>query len=606
MVLTAVSLHFSYARTGGDGSLVLGNCRENVVGYLPAASEGEKAGFALYYPAERMQAYRGCAISDICVNINYLSGMNPIRLFVTSELDGAPLYEQSFMPVRNGWTTVRLDTPFELDGSALYIGYEVTGLKYITYSLPLVEGEQEWVRRKSGSWELYDDGHSAALYAIVSSESLPANDVKLEHVIMPGYATTGTPLRYDGEFVNLGTSAVSSLQFTYHVGDMTHVETVDGLDVAPRAAGTFSLSGLAINSAGDHDVRLEVSAVNGDADAAPYDNFSRATTVVCRDSFTARKVLMEVFSTELCTSCPSAHRIIESVMGDKHDVIEIGHHAGFYTDWLTINESSEYEWFYREYVLYAPAVMFDRTADIDNYPALFSDGVPVTAPNGTNLPLLYDCAASVPAFVSVDIEADLDAASRRLEVRVSGDSLLPASAPDPRLFVFLTEDSIYTTTQAGASSGFYHRFAVRRSLTPTWGTPVSLSEGYEAGYTVDLPDEWNMANVRVVAFVANYDDGDKTNCRVLNAGEVELASLLPSAVASVRGDGLPLLSFESGRLSAPRGFDSLTVSDLSGRRVVSFSSGDATDVLASVPAGAYVVSVSKGTENMRVKVIIPR
>lgn len=605
VALAAASLPFFCARAanGGADSLILGNSMNRAVGYVQAGGSG-KAGFALHYPDARMQAYRGCRITTVAVNVDYTAGMSPVRVFISRELGGAPVCEQTFTPRRSGWTLVSLDTPCDIDGSALYIGYEGEEIRLLPYGTPLTAGE-EWVRRKGGDWQRYDEGNSALIYAVIRGDALPGNDISMSHVVMPGYAVTGAQLHYEGSFVNLGTDTVRSMTFTFHAGDRQSTATVSGLEVKPRTAGLFAIDGFSIPDEGEHDVWIEATAVNGEADAAPYDNVSRHTTVTCRNGFTPRKVLLEVFSTELCTGCPAGHNTIASALGDKSDIVEIGHHAGFYEDGLTIGESKDYEWFYKERMLYAPAVMFDRSAFTDNYPAVYADSVPTTNPTAAALPVIYGEAAAVPAFVSVNIEPSLDSATRRLSLRVSGQQLLPSDTGNPRLFVFLTEDSVYSTTQAGASKGFYHRFVARRSLTPTWGDAIDTGKGFSAEYTADIPEEWNIGMMRAVAFVANYDEKNKNNCRVMNTEEVRLGSLIPNAISAPHNDGTPLLRTENGRVIAPRGFDRLTVHDLSGRCLLDIRAGRAMQSVR-IPAGVCVVRTVSGGETAVMRVISGR
>lgn len=605
VALAAASLPFlrTHAADSAADSLILGNSMNKAVGYLQAGSSG-KAGFALRYPDARMQAYRGCRITAVAVNVDYTDGMTPVRVFIGSSLDGSPICEQTFMPDRSGWTLVTLDTPYEVDGSALYIGYEGEGMRLLPYGTQLVAGE-EWVRRKNSNWQLYNEGYSALIYAVVKGEALPANDVSISHIVMPGYAIAGAPLHYEGEFVNLGTADVKSLTFTFHAGDKQSTATVSGLSVEPRTIGTFEIDGLTIGDEGGHDVWIEATAVNGEADAAPYDNVSRHTEVICRSEFTPRKVLLEVFSTELCTGCPAGHAAITSALGDKTDIVEIGHHAGYYEDGLTISESKDYEWFYKTSMLYAPAVMFDRSAFTANYPLLYPDTVPTASPTLAMLPVVYGEAAAVPAFVSVDIQPTLDSGTRRLSLHVSGRELLTSGAQSPRLFVFLTEDSVYSTTQAGASKGFYHRFVARRSLTPTWGDIIDPALGFAADYTADIPQEWNIGMMRAVAFVANYDADDKSNCRVMNVNEVALAELLPAAIGDVLHDGTPLLQTERGHIVTPRGFDRLTVHDMTGRCLLDAHDGEAMQSV-ELPAGVYAVRATRGSETAVMKVVSGR
>ncbi|MGN1263579.1 MAG: Omp28-related outer membrane protein, partial [Prevotella sp.] len=586
-----------------DNKLILGNCYNNAAVAYKSVSTTSRVGFAFSYPAERMEAYKGCGITEICFHISYLADMKPVRVFVTKAPDAAPLFETQVEPTATGWISIRPETPLTIDGSRLYVGYETEGVRLLSYGNNLFPGCEDWMLA-NGTWSRLAANCSPAVYCVVSGAGVPDSEIRLTHLLMPRYGRVGEKLHYEGTFVNMGCGEVNSLELTWHLGDETYVETVPTAAVASRATGSFATDNVVIATESDRDVWLEVTGVNGKADAVPYDNVSRHTMTTCRSSFTPRKMLLEVFSTELCSNCPTSHKQIERILGDKSDVIELCHHAGFYSDGFTIDESKEYEWFYNEARLFAPAVMFDRRVVDDNYPSVYADGVAPVKPTGTVLAALYGECTGIPALVSIDITPSLDTETRELKLHVAGKSLLPSTAANPCLYVFISEDSLFTETQAGASGNFYHRYSARRSLTPTWGKAVDVENGFEEYFETELPDSWNLDNLRVVAFVANYDAEDKKGCDVLNAAEVELKTLLPSSVASAHKETLPLVVYSDGRLIAPRGFDELSVCDLTGRLVSRHSDVHERTVVPSLPAGAYVVSVRKGAESSRIKVIL--
>lgn len=556
-------------------TLRLGNCEETVVTYL-TVSDTETSGSSLFYPQSVMSAYKGCRITEIAVALDGTVGEGTARVFIASSLDGQPEYEQAFSSSKRGWCSVTLDNPYVIDGNAVYIGYEIDGLKYLPYG-EVFAGNEEWVWRNSEGWVRYDGVYSAAMYATVAGESLPVNNIRLGAVKMPGYATKGNPVKYEGELKNLGAADVNSLTFSYIVNGEEHAtETVSGLSVKPREAGFFTLDGPVFEQEGDYDVQMRVLAVNGGEDAIPEDNASAVRKTVCRNSFTPRKTLLELFSTERCTACPGAHTAIAKELEGVTDVVEICHHAGFYTDKFTLPESQEYEWFYAQNRVFAPAMMFDRTNFGDYYPEMFSYCVPMMSASGASAKLFREEAVAVPAFTTVAITADFDEASRQLKVNVEGEPLLPAEGNGTvGLYVWLTEDNIYTDTQAGTNGDFLHRHVARKSLTPVWGMPVDVASGYDADFTATIPEEWDVRNMRVVAFVAFYDPDDKNGCKVLNAEHLSIVDPGSTGIVNV------------GDESAGNEPDVFTVS---GRRVLTKASSADLERLGK---GVYIVNGRK-------------
>ena len=350
----------------------------------------------------------------------------------------------------------------------------------------------------------------------------PENDLKLVAASMPKYVLRGEKIKYYVQIVNNGSAPVTSVTAQWlKDGQAVAEETVSGLDVAPQQQGSFALGSFALDQEGDYDIALKISRVNGKEDERAEDNLSPTVRTYCRSKLEKRKTLLEFFSTEKCTACPSAHYAIDEALDGKDGLVEIGHHAGYKTDRYTIAESTAMEWFYRSGNTYAPAIMVDRNNVGGVFSSLFADNVPVVGATAENAQALYEESQSVPALVSVNMSASID--NRKLYLNVSGKQLLPIDTPDSvRLYVYLTEDSIYTGNQAGAGSSFYHRFSARKSLTPTWGEAIDVA-GYSGDFSFYIPKTWNIANVRVVAFVANYNATDKNDCRVLNTEELRVS-----------------------------------------------------------------------------------
>lgn len=580
MVLIALAA-FCSAQAADMATVTIGKSAGRSVAY-ESVGKTDTAGVALYFPATTMQAYKGCRITEINLQLDTKLGEDSVCVFVTKSLDGECDYQQRVTGSKKT-LTVTLDTPYEIDGDSLYIGYTVVGARYLCYSKAFVDGE-EWVMRKGEGWKKYEGSNTATLTATVEGDSLP-EDVKLMETYMPEYSLTRKGVPYSGTFANLGAEMVTSLTFTYYVdGEATSTETVDNLTVGKRKTGSFSLSGLHLTEEGQPMVSFAITAVNGKPDGAPADNVSREQSLLVRDSFIKRNTLMEVFSTELCPNCPSAHELIDSELGKRTDVIEVGHHSGFYTDTLTVQASVDYEWFYKTGKLYAPALMFDRTSLAASLPSVYSDGVPVVSPTSATLLTLYRLMSDVPAYASVNIAKTYDAESRHLSVHVEGEQLLPWATPDSlRLFVMLTEDSLYSETQRGASAGFYHRHALRQMLSSTWGDMVDVANGYAADYSTDIPEEWNAERMRVVAFVANYNSTDNTDCRVLNTAATAIADNNSSAIREVNVD--EGISLHNGTVSC--GGRRFSVYDVYGRAVALSVDN------ARLPHGVYIIKVGK-------------
>lgn len=509
----------------GSKTLTIGNNKKSVTSYEPVKGDS-KAGSALFFDSDYMSAYKGCELTEVTIAFADKTESDAITIFLSHAIDGEPFYQQTVSASKSKWNTFKLSTPYLIDGSSLYVGYTVSGVKYLGYGKALVKNP-EYILGKDGVWKEYEGKNSASLLATISGDNLPENNVRLGTTSIPSYVKTDVPMDIFGDFQNLGATNVTSLVFGLYDGDEEICEEkVDGLDVAPRSEGSFSLSSMKLNSECEKDLRLLVKSVNGGVDAVEGDNSTKTCHVMCRDSYVARKVLLETFSTEKCTACPKAHKAIDKVTRDMEDIVEIDHHAGFYTDKYTIDESVEYEWFYPSYYQFAPAMLVDRMDMRDVFPEAYNYETPILNANGSTLKALYEMELQRPALATVNITTDWSAEARKLSIDVSGKQLLPVATPDSvRLYVFVTEDSLYSTSQAGASKGFYHSHVPRLSLTPTWGEKVDIAAGYDCHFDAVLNEEWNEKQMNVVAFVANYNSTNPCDCAVLNVEQQSLKTL---------------------------------------------------------------------------------
>ena len=586
-VLTSIG-----AAAADSESMQIGFGKDRSVTFLSVKDRGT-GGSALYLPEATMGTYKECRITEMHIDLGEPTGKDSVRVFITRSLDEAPLYEQHYTAAKSGWNTIVLDTPFEIDGSALYIGYEVTGQYYLLYRNSFVDGE-EWIRQDEEGWKKYDGIYTASFYATVEGDNLPKNNIRIGNIKMPAYAVTGEPLDISGSFINLGLDDVNQLTFTCSIDGQPAGETVvDVNKTAYTGSGTFKFSGFGMDTSGDKSVSITVSAVNGQDDCDPSDNTSATRKVTVVDNFVKRNILFEVFSTEKCTSCPSQHQVIASTFKDMTDIIEVGHHAGYYEDKFTIPDSKEYEWFYGNGRLYAPAVMFDRTSFGENLPDFFTGESPLTSFNSTLLVSAYNEALNVPAFADVDISCKLDSDNRKLDLTVSGKQLIPLTRTDDvRLFVYLTEDSIYTETQAGASEGFYQRYVIRQNLTGTWGDEINVEEGFSKTFSTDIPDDCNIDMTHAVAFMGYYTPDDPCGCNVLNSAEYKIADSESSGIEIIDTDRQETeIMFDGDNIIVPGGYDELSVLDMSGACIMRRANGSTFTQVSHLAGGIYIVKV---------------
>ena len=124
-----------------------------------------------------------------------------------------------------------------------------------------------------------------------------------------------------------------------------------------------------------------------------------------------------------------------------------------------------------------------------------------------------------PALVSLDITMDQTEVNK-LNVNVKGECSAEQLCENPRITVYVVEDNITARNQAGASSGWVHQH-VNRAVNATWGEPLEFVNGeYNYDCTLNLKNDWNRDNLKIVAFISNYNQADAKDCPIFNAAQI--------------------------------------------------------------------------------------
>lgn len=483
-----------------------------------------KRAVAICIPASQMIPCKGNYISMIkfAVAQSVYWADKGAKIFITKNLNGIYDYEQPVTDIVNMWNQVELTTPFLIDGDSVYIGYEyyATNKNYVGRLTSEKDTSMDWCYL-NGEWVKSQNTSALAIQGIVQGEHLPKYNITLKSTDVLTYAELGKSASISGEFVNMGTATLTGFDVRYRLnGGEWIAETVNNVNIPYESSYIFRTNHLTFPDTGEYTVEISVDKLNGHDDTASYDNVSSAYTIGCVNAFTTRNVLLEIFSTERCPNCPAGHKHLQAIVNHHPNVLMVGHHSGYGTDDYTIQPSIDYEWFYNT-SLSAPSVMLDRRNQF-RYNKRLPDFSPVFSAESLTTELLEN-ALEIPAFATVDLRTEYDGNTREATIHVEGKRLLPLEGNNSRLFVYITEDNIFTNTQAGTDGKeYYHQHTLRQVLTDTWGDPINLDNGYSADYHATIPHTQNSDEMHIVAFVANYNPEDVNNCTVYNVTQVKL------------------------------------------------------------------------------------
>ena len=256
----------------------------------------------------------------------------------------------------------------------------------------------------------------------------------------------------------------------------------------------------------------------------------------------ARKVLVEHFTTMQCSNCPKGNNVLTQLSRD-YDFVWVAHHVGYHTDELTVDDSNQMLYFG---INGAPYAMIDRSVH-ENGGLAVGIGYP-NAMQGSNMLFPYiENALSVPANVGITIGKDYNEDTRELTVTVDleRNEDLPENA---LLTVQLVENGVEAQRgQAGAPNVKRHNNVYRQSLTDILGDEITWTDNRSTNtYTVTIPNTWNAASTRVVAFVNMPQDRHQPTANyICNANDTE--PLVKTIVAT----DTPVFTPKAGKYTHP-------------------------------------------------------
>lgn len=522
-----------------------------------------------------LKPYAGNKIVQIKVGLSSRINIDTLRVWVKNSLTGQPLGEgiitsRGSQKIKKGWNVVTLDTPVDITStSRFFIGYDLKQ-RGSTPAISLVKPGQigSYYYKANSSAKAYRDLHTQGCLSIeanITGDNLPMYDLVLNSAVG----------NFDGESGDLDMTAEVYNKATRTVDGFTITTTVKGTEetyntqinepIEPGQTSTFKFTLHPDDGSIDGDTRLtvDISALKDQEDIDKTNN-----TVEISPGF-RRNVLIEEFTTEQCPNCPRVAGYLHTALEDpsiQGRVFAVAHHAMYYTDWLTLQQSvvdgytvstdvhNYYPLYNNTRGTYAPAVMYDRQAEFESETG---GATPVMIPGSSNeIVNIAKVLMDEPAAVTITNLSAHYANDSTIVVEVEGMKNANAGA-NPRVTVMLTEDNINAHSQSGANGSFIHQH-VSRAINNIWGDPVTW-DGNNFSYEVSLGlntvyntkidagtfqeewRQWNHDNMNIVAFV-NYYTQNASGCKIENVASIKLPKA--TAINGISSVGKDIVSTE--------------------------------------------------------------
>ena len=217
---------------------------------------------------------------------------------------------------------------------------------------------------------------------------------------------------------------------------------------------------------------------------------------------------------------------------------------------------------------------------------------------------------AIPASVTLSITGTNDAGN--LTLNVAGE-FLAEYTHDLGVSLWITEDSIETTSQAGASGTWTHRYTIRDAISERLGDAITTTTGagdtYSADYTFTVDPSWNVNQLYLVAMVNNMNAGDVNDREIQNAVQVKLTDLQAASVSDLDNKFNIYPNPVNNILNITNAQNAdVKIYNILGDLVISKNNIGKTQNIntSNLPEGTYFVKISKNNTVETKKVIISR
>lgn len=593
---------------------------------------------AIRLPASLLNKYVGCKIDSIEVVLGARTGNglaaddeavegvkrgNGLTAFVCKDLDkvikGDVLTSVSTQDYASGYNKFKFNNSVTIEKDQdLYLGYYITltpgeNLDAVAFDDPIVMGYSgekgnsflalDFSWQSNSSFPTAVNGQpyymNAAIRGIASGDKFPDGDVGLISLSSGNdyYVECNSPATYQAKIRNYSPETVKSMEFSVSVnGKESDNVVLNDLNVPSHEITTIDVPGVKINREGNLDVKLTVKKVNGVDDSDVADNEMTSSSFAYREGgqILRRNVLLEQFTSEGYSEAEFVDESYKEFLADQSNVIWVKHHVktkGGFVDQFVTDFEKKYVSLYGGASTFFPAVCFDRMKFLgmqDPGPAYFVE-------SNVAFEAMLGNVNLIPSFAELNVRPKHNEADNTITVKVNLNTqanVMPGQT-DLRLTTWLVEDGIVSTEQKGVSGEYIQDGVIRAVLSEdVWGDKVDISS-YSASkeYSIAVDPKWNLANMRVVSFLSNYDPSNKVY-QLYNSRESKVQ--VSSGISSVVRTPDSMVTVTDGNVEAINGNTLVGVHDLSGR---SFTG-------KNLPKGMYIVTVSDGKQQSAVKVVV--
>ena len=488
---------------------------------------------ASFWPISVLQPYEGKSLTQIRFALANSCAVSKVFIAgVTSQGAVSELATGSVSAATSptGWSTVTLSTPWTVTTSgyqAFLVGFYYTqgsdNTAVSSFPLSMVsEGDAQnvYVYGNLGSgtgwYNLGSDYGNLSVQGIVEGE-FPAEDLSVNSLTLDKtYLKAGEENSYTAVIANSG-SKNAAYQMTVKLDDnvIATIDKTDSLLPSKTDSITKTFTIPANATTGKHKLTASITTINGTTPTEnTFDDNASANMGVYKDTKDRQMNLIEHFTSNECTYCYLGEELLEKMYAGKKNYAWVSYHGiqqGKVPD-PTNNAQADSIMAYEKCKSF-PSAGFDRSMIEDyNDKTSFVGGLGYNEQYHSQLAAFFneyidELNTAYPSFVTLSITPNYDAATRVLNVTVSGEGATDASKllADNNLYVYVLEDSLafdqYTKGHWIQNENHDHVF--RSALTGINGKAITWNgDNFSQTYTYTVPASYKPEHMKVTAFVA--------------------------------------------------------------------------------------------------------
>lgn len=490
---------------------------------------------------------------------------------LTSKGYGADILAKTVEVTQQGWNEVMFDSTYTLTGNEnlmlMYSYNQVSG--QVAEAFPVAAsgsyvsaGLLFYANLGSNGlgWYMLSASYGNLMMQLILERDEPFEpyDLAIDEVNVAKYAKcdgqSTTPLNIT--LHNAGNQTVTNADLDIlldgeRIGAI-NITDEDNYNITTSKKNLSATMRLASIPSGEHTLGVRVAKVMGAAPAGnTADDELSSSFKSYKESKPHQKQLVEQFTGTSCVYCPEGYNTLNALAAMRSDLAWVAIHDGYEPDEYTLYAGTDSTQTLTDPLLQLldvrenPDGAFNRYYSEDTWLNSYNAIViGIGFPEGSEeygaqqlSNMLDESNSNWPAFADMNIATHFDAATRTLDVTVSGEGTedVKAFMENVNLTVYLAEDSLRGRQYSydyGWIEDYEHNGVVRSILTDVLGDPVAWDGNkYSVSFTTKVSEAWNADNMNVVAFLTPTEVLDERSAAVFQCEKVKLGSSVTAIAA---------------------------------------------------------------------------